>query len=138
MSGVTGRNQEGFDNDLHSAYADNNDLYNQDIVFNELLNALKSVGNTAPGNDAITYELLKVLKFETKLELLDIFNQAFRTGYFLDSWKKGIVFPILKPNKPSENVSSYRPITLLPCLGKIFERIIKNRLEDFHMLTLLS
>ena len=39
--------------------------------------------------------------------------------------------PILKPGKNSSDSASYRPITLLPCLSKIMDRIIKNRLEFF-------
>ena len=36
-----------------------------------------------------------------------------------------------KPNKPPERLSSYRPISLLPVLGKIMEKMIKKRLEWF-------
>ena len=35
---------------------------------------------------------------------------------------------LLKPGKPPEELSSYRPIYLLDTMGKILERIIYNRL----------
>ena len=41
----------------------------------------------------------------------------------------GIVIPILKPGKDPGDVSSYRPITSLSCLGKVMEQIVKNWLE---------
>ncbi|KAF2346960.1 Reverse transcriptase domain, partial [Trinorchestia longiramus] len=44
-------------------------------------------------------------------------------------WKWGIWIPILKPGKDPEQVSSYRPICLLSCIGKLMERTIQRRLE---------
>ena len=45
------------------------------------------------------------------------------------AWKIGLVYPILKPSKPSSLVSSYRPITLLSVLAKVMERLVTKRLE---------
>jgi len=39
-----------------------------------------------------------------------------------------IILPILKPNTPPTDPTSYRPISLLGITGKLFERIIANRL----------
>jgi hypothetical protein len=41
------------------------------------------------------------------------------------------VVAIPKPGKPRNNPSNYRPISLTPHLGKIYERIIKHRLEYY-------
>ena len=38
---------------------------------------------------------------------------------------------IQKPNKPKDNPASYRPISLLNCMGKLFEKIISNRIQEF-------
>ena len=77
----------------------------------------------------ISYILLKNLQMEHIEEVLCIFNQAFFLGHFPEVWKEGLVIAIPKPGKPPEPVTSLRPITLLSCLGKIYEKIIKNRLE---------
>ena len=66
---------------------------------------------------------------KTKLELLTIYNRSFQQGEIPKAWKLGIVIPILKPGKNSSDSASYRPFTLLPCLSKVMEQIIKNRLE---------
>jgi len=44
------------------------------------------------------------------------------------TWVSAIVIPILKPSKPPDKVDSYRPVSLLPVLGKILERILLKRL----------
>ena len=38
---------------------------------------------------------------------------------------------ILKPNKPKDNPASYRPIRILNCMGKLFEKIIANRIQEY-------
>jgi hypothetical protein len=45
--------------------------------------------------------------------------------------EKSIVLPLLKPGKSPEDPSSYRPISLISCLGKTMERIIAKRLHWF-------
>lgn len=48
--------------------------------------------------------------------------------HFPYQWKKGLVIFFKKRNKDGLSARSYRPITLLPIIGKIFERIIKIRI----------
>ena len=61
--------------------------------------------------------------------LMIIFNKALTTSVYLDIWKRGNVVPVHK--KYSKNlVKNYRPISLLPTLGKIFKKIIYNVLFE--------
>ena len=101
-----------------------------DITICELKNALNQTKNSSPGGDEISYSMLKSLKSEETEELLGIMNQCWQTGSIPKSWKSGTVIPIHKPQKPKDQASSYRPITLLSCISKTLERIIKNRLEQ--------
>ena len=64
-------------------------------------------------------------------DLLYTYNTAFFSGNFPAAWKEGTILPFHKPNKPKEEPSSFRPITLLSCLGKVLEKILKRRLEFF-------
>ena len=61
-----------------------------------------------------------------------IFKASMQEGVFPDCWKKANVVPIHK--KESKNLlKNYRPISLLPIFGKIFERIIfKELFNHFH------
>ena len=103
--------------------------YNRDFTLHELKDAIRCSGNTAPGVDGIPYTFLKALTDEKLSELLNIFNQAFAQGTIPKSWKAGQVLPIQKPDKPPGNLQSNRPITMLSCMGKTNERMIKRRLE---------
>jgi len=59
-----------------------------------------------------------------------IFNSILRTGYFPGQWKVSQIITILKPGKPAEDVQSYRPISLLPVLSKVFEKHFITRLQS--------
>ena len=103
--------------------------YNKDIEMEELEMALKLKKKTSPGIDNIPYQLLSALKDEQKIELLNIMNTSWGTGKIPNRWKSGIIIPIKKPDKMKSRIDSYRPIMLLPCIGKILEKILKERLE---------
>lgn len=55
-------------------------------------------------------------------------NSILRTGHFPTLWKMSQI--IIEPNtgKPSHNITSYRPISLLPVMSKLFEKILLKRL----------
>ena len=53
-----------------------------------------------------------------------IFDNILETGVFPDQWKEGNVTPVHKKND-RQLISNYRPISLLPILAKIFEKIVQ-------------
>ena len=48
-----------------------------------------------------------------------------------ESWLLGNILPIYKNKGDAQNPENYRPITLLSCLGKLFTRIMNNRLIKY-------
>lgn len=60
-----------------------------------------------------------------------IFNKLLKEGCFPLIWKKARLFLLRKGVKPLEVPLSYRPLCLLDCTGKLFEKIIDNRLREF-------
>ena len=58
-----------------------------------------------------------------------VFNAILRTSYFPDQWKVAQIILIPKEGKPREEVQSYRPISLLPILSKVLEKLILKRLQ---------
>ena len=62
--------------------------------------------------------------------LTEMINNAIDEGIFPDSLKRAQVTPVLKK---ADNLSkkNYRPVSILPCLSEIFERVIANRLNEY-------
>ncbi|KAF4527958.1 hypothetical protein B566_EDAN016646 [Ephemera danica] len=99
------------------------------FTINELNAAIFCTSDTAVGKDGISYSMLANSPLVIKSTLLKVINYAWTTGIFPDTWKTTIISPIPKPNKPKDQLSSYRPIALMSCVAKTFERMIKARLE---------
>lgn len=82
----------------------------------------------APGYDLITGRILKELPASGLLYLTQLFNAILRTGLFPPQWKVAQIIMIQKPNKDPTDVKSYRPISLLSILSKLFEKLLLQRL----------
>jgi len=65
--------------------------------------------------------MLRHLSKKALTFLTQIFNHLLRMGYFPYSWKQATVIPIPEPNKRPTDPNSYRPISLLSIVGKLFE-----------------
>ena len=59
-----------------------------------------------------------------------VFNKSLRRSYFPSQWKKGNVIPVHKKGDKT-NVTNYRPISLLSCLGKVFEKCVFKHLYNY-------
>lgn len=82
----------------------------------------------APGYDLITAEVLQHLPPKALVFLTTLYNSILRITHFPIQWKHSQIVMILKPNKPTQSPSSYRPISLLPLCSKIFEKLLFKRL----------
>lgn len=87
--------------------------------------------NKAPGIDGINNKVLKKLPEVVFVILSEIFNCCLSNGYFPNNFKQAIVIPILKTGKDPKLPGSYRPISLLSSLNKVFEKLIYDRLLTF-------
>lgn len=83
----------------------------------------------APGYDLITGEILKQLPRKAIVKLTHLINASYRLKYVPQIWKIAEVIMIHKTGKPPHEVSSYRPISLLPVLSKLFEKLLLKRLK---------
>ena len=92
----------------------------------------------AHGFDGISIKMIKMCGESIVPPLSKIIRNSIKSGIFPDEWKKGNIVPVhKKANK--QNISNYRPISLLPIFAKIFEKIIYNSLfEYFHINNFLS
>lgn len=89
---------------------------------------MKLPSNKSPGLDRITNKILKELTNKSRAFLASLFNSMFRLNYFPEIWKLAIIHPVHKDNKPRNLPESYRPISLLPVLSKLFEKVLLKRI----------
>ena len=100
-------------------------------ALNELLADSKS--NSSPGEDGISYAVLKKCSDSTKKVICDLLNVCLKENVFPSQWKKAKVRMVPKPGRDWKLAANYRPISLLPCLGKLLERYIyKYLLIELH------
>ena len=85
----------------------------------------------APGEDKVTGKLIKALPSNAIHLLLFIYNAILRLGHFPSIWKLSRIIVIPKPGKPEEEITSYRPISLISIFSKTFERLFKKKLIPF-------
>jgi hypothetical protein len=82
----------------------------------------KASGPNGVPNRALRHLPKTAITFITKL-----FNAVPCRQYFSPAWKLARVIFILKPGKDTTLPSSYRPISLLDAVGKLFEKILLTR-----------
>ncbi|KAF0733002.1 Reverse transcriptase domain-containing protein [Aphis craccivora] len=98
----------------------------------ELRTAARSLKTKiAPGPDGITNEVVKRIVSLKPGVLTKVYNNCLENGVFPRTWKNARLVLIRKGEKPLDKPSSYRPICLLDCLGKLLEKILDNRLRTF-------
>jgi hypothetical protein len=84
----------------------------------------------APGEDGITGEIFKSLVEILPRYTTAVYNGCLRRGTFPTRWKKAMILPITKPGKEgSDDVTKFRPISLLDVGGKVLEKILINRIN---------
>jgi len=84
----------------------------------------------APVEDGITSEVFKGLVEILPRYITAIYNRCLREGIFPRRWQKAMIIPIIKPGKEeSDEVSKFRPISLLDVGGKVLENILVNRIN---------
>lgn len=105
---------------------------NEDPIFftpGQIQRALKRCNpKKAPGADEIPNMALRHLPQRSIAAVTRLFNGIMRTAHYPTTWKLGRIIMIPKPGKSKKKPESYRPITLLSTLSKVFERLLLGRL----------
>ena len=105
-------------------------LLNTEISIEELNSALKSAkANKATGIDNLPNEILKCERI--KELILKLFQKCFESGTLPSMWNLSIIHPILKKGKDYRDPLSYRSISLMSTVAKIFNSLICERLTEF-------
>ena len=96
----------------------------------DVSNAIKMLKNKSSGIHSLPIKILKNIHDIIAPALSNIINNSFSKGIFPDSLKSAKITPLKKPGI-STSVSNYRPISILPSLSKIFEKLIYKQLYSY-------
>ena len=83
------------------------------------------------GNDFLSPRLIKESAQEIAGPFAHIINISINQCQYPQRWKMGQLTPLFK-KEDDLNKTYYRPITVLPCLNNIFERVLSCQLDKFY------
>ena len=104
------------------------------IHSHEVLKELQHLSpHKASGCTAISNRVLRETAPVIASSLTHIYNLSLTTATFPSDWKPAIVCPIFKNRGEKSDPSNYRPISLLPAVGKVFDKLQSRSLCQFLM-----
>ena len=109
-----------------------NDILNSKITEDEIISAIRGLKNgKAPGYDDVLNEYIKST-FHLLMPLyVLLFNKILDTGIIPEIWTAGIIMAIYKNKGDPSSPDSYRGITLVSSMGKLFTSILNDRLTKY-------
>ena len=105
-------------------------IFLEDCTINEIEEIINSLENNKASD--IPINLIKKSAFIIAPILARTFNDCMKEGVFPDDLKIGRITPIYKKGA-AESIENYRPVSTLPIFGKIFEKVIYERLYSFFV-----
>jgi len=101
------------------------------FTVNEIRAAIRVLNpKKAPGYDLITDQVLQKLPEKSIRFITHFVTQYSDKAFFYLQWRVAQIIMIQKPSKSAELAASYRPISLLPVLSKLFEKLLLPRLLE--------
>ena len=91
---------------------------------------LKTDSKKATGFDKIPCKILKLAANIIAPSLTHIFNQSIAVSIFPTEWKLAQEPPIFKKGK-KDDPNNYRPISVIPVVAKIFEKLVHEQLYNY-------
>jgi len=106
------------------------DFYFTEVSSNDVLLAFRAVKSNAVGADEIPINFIRLILPVILPVITAIFNKSFSSSTFPSAWKDAIVKPLVKSSPPTSS-SDYRPISILPALSKVLEKIVHKQVCNY-------
>ena len=108
-----------------------NSMFVNPVTEVEILNSIAAIKpKTSQGHDGISSKILKKIADLISQPLSHVFNKSLSAGIFPKNMKTAKVVPVFKSGR-HDLLNNYRPISILPALSKILEKLMCTRLLDF-------
>ena len=83
----------------------------------------------ATGYDGIPPKIMKIGAAQLSSSLAILFNSCINNRKWPSQWKRGEWIPTFKRDD-AQAINNYRPITVLPCVDKVFEQLLGKQISD--------
>lgn len=114
-----------FSLDAHAQHQAEFEVVSED----EVLSILASFKSNATGEDGVPLRFVKIVLPHILSHLTHIINFCIMTSTFPQAWKYARVIPVAKKSNAAI-ASDYRPISILPCLSKVFEKVLAKQIQN--------
>ncbi|KAK3093161.1 hypothetical protein FSP39_012054 [Pinctada imbricata] len=119
-----------------NSYVEDDHFLKEKITRSEITDVVKNLKlSKSPGPDLITNEHIIYAGLPVASFLARLFNAIVDSKCIPSLFKSGVIIPIYKgKNKDKTMPSNYRGITLTSAIGKVFEKVIMNRIQNSSIL----
>ena len=90
---------------------------------------IRDLKNNKSAGGEIQIQILKESEFTFGI-LTNCINKSIETGFFPDSLKAANITPIFKKDDPLDK-ANYRPVSILPLISKVCERLILKQMSEY-------
>jgi hypothetical protein len=128
---------------IHSSFGARLDLINitnqsnselnfkfNEIELEELLHAFNKIKSNAIGEDGIPLKFLKVIINDIADSILYVYNYCIQNSVYPIKWNTIIIRPLSKISNP-QDISDFRPISIICIFAKIFAIIINDQIMNY-------
>ena len=106
------------------------------VSSDDISKIINSMDSTRKTSGAIPIKIVKLANKQICKHLENCINECLKQNKFRKELKIADITPIFKKEDPLDK-SNYRPISILPTVSKIFQRILFNQLQRFSNKLLL-
>lgn len=116
---------------MSSKFLDDSNLFNfLEVDEKSILRVVREIKSNAKGCDGIDKGMIDLILPHLLRHITFIINTCIKKNHFPAAWKIANIIPTAKNSNPVR-LSDYRPISILPFLSKVLEKIMHKQLTDF-------
>jgi hypothetical protein len=94
----------------------------------EIAKLIRNIKKSQISHCGIPGKFINLISQPISYSMSRLFNNLFEIGHFPEIWKLAHITAIFKQSGPKTSKTSFRPISILPTLSKIYESVIHARL----------